>query len=487
MTRVLVVGLDGFDYRLATDWLDDLDNLRALMRRGAHGPLESIIQPVTPSAWTSMTTGRNPGHFGFTDFTARKPGSYAEQGLVHSGMVRTDTVFDLADRAGLRTLSLCVPVSYPPPARPNGATLSCIMTPSLDKQVTQPPSLQQEWLARTSSPFLFDVTNIDQDVRGDRDALLRKLWTFDQQRFDLAGHLAGDERWDLLFFACTGTDRIAHYFLHLQDPEHRAYPGPNPYQDAIREHYRRCDQELGRLLEAVPDDTVVMVASDHGVQRLDGKVNLNDWLVRAGYLKLDGPLDGPGRLSSAPVDWLKTLAWSNGFGGQVYLNRRGVMPNGCLDEEAAATVTEQLVEELSAGITDDQGSQVPVTVFRREDLYDGPLLADCPDLCVQLDGLRLLTRNSVGNDKLVTPPDDDGDVASHAQNGFFAIAGPGVNAVGRCEALSIYDVAPTILDLLGLDPVDGLDGHSLLQDLEAVYSSEDENQLASRLEKLYLD
>ncbi len=130
MTRVLVVGLDGFDYQLASTWLADLPNLRELMERGAHGPLLSIVQPVTPPAWTSMVTGRNPGWFGFTDFTTRKPGSYAEQRLVHAGMVRADTVFDRADRAGLRTVALSVPVSYPPPRRQGGIVLSCIMAPA---------------------------------------------------------------------------------------------------------------------------------------------------------------------------------------------------------------------------------------------------------------------------------------------------------------------------------------------------------------------
>ncbi len=473
MTRVLVVGLDGFDYQLASTWLADLPNLRELMERGAHGPLLSIVQPVTPPAWTSMVTGRNPGWFGFTDFTTRKPGSYAEQRLVHAGMVRADTVFDRADRAGLRTVALSVPVSYPPPRRQGGIVLSCIMAPSADRPVTHPPALKERWTSLLGQPLLFDAAITDSDVRGDRQALLHKLDALDRQRFDLARHLLAGGEWDLAFMVCTGTDRVAHYFL---DDRH------DP--DAVHDHYVRCDQQLGGLLDDLPGDSAVLVASDHGVQRLDGTVNLNDWLARAGYLVLEEQVGTACRLVDAPVDWARTRAWASGFGGQIWLNRAGVLPLGWLDEEQADGVARELAAHLLE-LAGDDGQAPKVQVHSREELYSGPFAASCPDLCVQFDELRLLARNSVGHGQTISPPDGE-DVASHAQHGFLALAGPGIGAVGTCHALSIYDIAPTILDLLRLDQGQ-LDGRSLLEDLREPYSVDDQAELASRLETLYLD
>jgi predicted AlkP superfamily phosphohydrolase/phosphomutase len=487
MTRVLVVGLDGLDWELASRWMAELPTLAALAARGAHGPLESIVQPVTPPAWTSMVSGHNPGHFGFTDFTARQPGTYARQRLVHSGMVRADTIFELADRAGLRTIALSVPVSYPPRPRRRGVVLSCIMAPGPDKLVTQPAALRERLLELTSGPLLFDAASTDHDVAGDRDALIAKITRLDDQRFEIATALAGEGGWDLLFMVCPGTDRVAHYFLHHGDQRHVAHQADGRYGDAVLDHYRHCDQRLGELLDAAGPDTVVLVASDHGVQRLDGKLNLNDWLVRMGYLKLDSELAGPRRLDQAPVDWAATQAWAHGFGGQIFLNRRGLYPAGWLDEQAAEATVDKLTGDL-AGLARDGGEPIEVQVLHGDDLYDGPFRRLCPDLCLQLDGLRLLTRNSVGNQRLVTAPDvaGDGDVASHTLGGFLSLSGPGVPDAGRCDGLSIYDVAPTILELLGVGG-DQMEGVSLVSELAEAYSGDDQAVLSSRLQALYLD
>lgn len=489
MTRVLVVGLDGLDWELVSRWLPELPAIGGLAARGAYGPLQSIVQPVTPPAWTSMVSGRNPGHFGFTDFTARRPGGYAAQQLVHSGLVRTETVFDVADRAGLSTVALSVPVSYPPQRRRHGAVLSCLMAPSAEHRVIEPAHLKARWLERIGSPLLFDVTARDPDVAGDADALAAKLRRLDDQRFDLALELARGDGWELAFLVCTGTDRVAHYFMHHHDERHVAHPDEPEHADTIRAHYRHCDARLGELLEAVGQDTVVLVVSDHGVQRLDGKLNLNDWLASVGFLRLEATPERPCQLADAPVDWSATRAWASGFGGQVFLNRRGSYPAGTLSDADADAVADELVAGL-AGLTDDDGRPIAAEVFRAEDLYRGPYARLCPDLCLQLDGLRVLTRNSVGNARLLEPPGGaagNGDMASHRGAGFLAIAGPGVPAAGHCRGLSIYDVAPTLLDLFDLDGVEALDGRSLLRELGEVYTSDDEARLSSRLEALYLD
>ena len=64
MSRVLVVGLDALDPDLVDRWLPLLPNLRRLSEAGISGPLQSVVQPVTPAAWSAMVTGRNQGRFG---------------------------------------------------------------------------------------------------------------------------------------------------------------------------------------------------------------------------------------------------------------------------------------------------------------------------------------------------------------------------------------------------------------------------------------
>ena len=46
------------------------------------------------------------------------------------------------------------------------------------------------------------------------------------------------------------------------------------------------DEQIGSVLELLDDDTLVLVVSDHGAQRLDGGFAINEWLIREGLLVL---------------------------------------------------------------------------------------------------------------------------------------------------------------------------------------------------------
>src|SRR5690349_15566905 len=120
MTRVLVIGLDALSPDLVERWLPDLPNLQRLMQTGIYGPLQSIVQPITPAAWTAMISGRDPSHFGFTDFTYRVGTSYTDFRLVHSRVIKIPTLYTMLAAEGRRVHAVGVPVSYPPIAIPQG-------------------------------------------------------------------------------------------------------------------------------------------------------------------------------------------------------------------------------------------------------------------------------------------------------------------------------------------------------------------------------
>jgi predicted AlkP superfamily phosphohydrolase/phosphomutase len=396
------------------------------------------------------------------------------------------TLYTLLADAGRRVLEVGVPISYPPLDIANGVSLSCFMAPSLNKPIVHPPELQEELLAQTSSPYILDASQPDDAQEVDRDDLLARIREMDRQRFDIAGHLLRSRDWDLLFMVAMGTDRIGHYFMRFLDPAHGRYDPDPRYADAIRDHYRYCDERVGELVQGAGPDTVVMVVSDHGIQRLDGKVNLNQWLAGNGYLCLEQPPGRPTALSKAAVDWPRTRAWARGWGGQIYLNVQGREPEGCVPPAEVEGLLAELEANLK-GLTDGEGRPLQVTTIRRRDAYRGMHAERCPDLFVQLDGLRYLTSDLVGHSRLVTPVTELGvDDASHAPAGFLAMAGPQVPALGRFEALDILDVAPTILSLLGVPAPADLDGRPIHAE-DDVYSDEDEAELTSRLRALYLE
>ena len=91
---------------------------------------------------------------------------------------------------------------------------------------------------------------------------------------------------------------------------------------------------LGHVRERLPEDTLLIVMSDHGHAPYTRMVHLNAWLRDQGYLVLkDGKKTG--HISAADdVDWSRTRAYGLGFNG-LYLNLAGREGQGIVQEAQA--------------------------------------------------------------------------------------------------------------------------------------------------------
>jgi len=76
--RVVVLGFDGMDPRLAARFIDEgrLPNLSKLRDHGTFRPLRTTFPPISPVAWSTYQTGVNPGKHNIYDFLARDLKSY---------------------------------------------------------------------------------------------------------------------------------------------------------------------------------------------------------------------------------------------------------------------------------------------------------------------------------------------------------------------------------------------------------------------------
>ena len=122
--KVLVIGLDGATFDLIKPWVDMgyLPTLARLLREGAHGELSSTIPPMTAPAWTSFSTGVNPGNHGLYDWIARDEGTYSFSPTTALNC-KAPTIYSLLSDAGRRVCTLNVPMTYPP-LPVNGAVIS---------------------------------------------------------------------------------------------------------------------------------------------------------------------------------------------------------------------------------------------------------------------------------------------------------------------------------------------------------------------------
>ena len=68
--RVLIIGLDGATFDVLDPLMAEgrLPRLAEAVASGCRGPLRSTTPPITPAAWTTFLTGRQPGSHGIIDF-----------------------------------------------------------------------------------------------------------------------------------------------------------------------------------------------------------------------------------------------------------------------------------------------------------------------------------------------------------------------------------------------------------------------------------
>jgi len=248
-----------------------------------------------------------------------------------------------------------------------------------------------------------------------------------------------------------GPDRIHHGFWKYSDPSHPKHEPGNPYQNAIRDYYRFLDQKVGELLGAADDDTVVLVVSDHGAQKMDGGLCINEWLMAEGYLHLKEEPNAVMPLEKAEIDWDRTSAWgSGGYYGRLFLNVQGREPNGIIAPERYEAVRDELIEKLTS-LTDDKGNVMGTRVFKPQEVYR-EVKGIAPDLIVYFGNLSWRSVGSVGLGRIYTFENDTGpDDANHAQHGVFIMYDPQKRQGRRLSGLRITDCAVTILNAMGVD------------------------------------
>jgi predicted AlkP superfamily phosphohydrolase/phosphomutase len=248
-----------------------------------------------------------------------------------------------------------------------------------------------------------------------------------------------------------------HYF----DKAHPKHELGSKYENAVLDYYRYIDREIGQLLNMLDDDTVVIVASDHGAQAMQGGICFNEWLRQEGYLVLkeEPPAGQIVPFEKVEVDWTKTQAWgAGGYYGRLFLNVRGREPQGIIDPDDYEAVRMELEEKLAA-ITDPNGVNIGTVAHKPQDLYR-EIRNIPPDLIVYFGNLAWRSVGSLGHGGIYTSQNDIGpDDANHAQQGMFILYDPRQNMGGRQVDVPLLDVAPSILDIMGLPVPRNMEGN----------------------------
>src|SRR3989344_383230 len=403
MGKVFIMGIDGGSLDLINKWRNDLPNFDKLIKNGTSGYLHTIIPMLTPPAWTSFFTGKNPGKHNIYDFF--KFNDY-DKNLISSYDRKAESVCDILSRHNKKIFEL-IP----------------------DYKIG------------------IDWNNIEYQKH---DEFIKDLYNVTESHKKLILDLLKNEQWDLFIAVFEDIDRLQHYFWKYMDSNHPFYIKGNKYETAIHDYYKELDNVLGEIINNLPQDTFIFVMSDHGFGPIykqifinnfllengflqlkendKNKVNVRDFLIRLAYklkikhlipklsketrdkLKRIIPSNNP---TFFDIDWGNTKAYFNSYSGQcIFINFKGRQKDGIVEESEYKNLLNNLQEGFNSKL---------------------------------IDGFDESKVHRSGE---------------HRDNGILILNGTAIRQDYTLEA-SILDIAPTILNILKVPVPEDLDGKSI--------------------------
>lgn len=496
--RIMIIGLDGATFDIIKPMVDAgrLPTFANLIASGTHGNLKSTVLPITPPAWSSFMTGKNPGKHGVFAFYTQSTETYGTQ-MATGLSIKAKKIWDYLDteRIGL----IDIPMTFPP-QEINGYMISGWPVPSEESIFTYPPGLHTEIIREVGS-YMMDTTIISSHTKMSPVETLRHLYQYTESRKDASLYLLKKKGpFDLFVVVFRGTDFLQHGAFKFLDEE---YCKINPdlakkFKDVLFQFYEKMDSIVADLIRFMGEDAVTILMSDHGAGPLKKKFYINRWLKQEGFLSLKGGTSLRGiSVGRAPlshliqrlgmsylnifipsllkrmripypkpyikhpatlINWSKTKAFANLTWPDeiIRINLKGREPEGIVSQRDYETVRSKIIERLTAVQDPETGEKIIDKAYRREEVYHGPYLEDAPDILVLTKNTSYVFSPALDDGVLFERPEDPR--APHRMEGIFIIKGPDIKTGQIVSGLNITDIAPTVLYLMGKPIPDTLDG-----------------------------
>jgi len=484
--QVVLIGLDGATFSVLDPLMRDgiMPFLRDWSAGGVRAVLRSTSHPLTPPAWTTLMTGRNPGNHGVFDFVrvdmrSAQP-SYA---LGTSADVRVETLWAMASRHGRRVTCLNFPSMFPPPA------IDGFVVPGFVPWRYLPRAVHP----RDLYPRLKNLPEFDaKELALDWDIERKALQGLAQSEFEdwIRFHIAREAQWfaivrllmqeepcELTAILFDGVDKLQHLCYHLLVPT-LASRHTAKWEQRVRglclDYFRQLDRFLHTIVDAAGPATSVFMASDHGFCAAGDQIfYANVWLEQQGYLgwREGTPLDHEGRLTldghagaDELIDWSRTVAFAlTASSNAIWIRRKGNGATHGIADDDYPRLRQRLIDGLTTLTDSATGARVVERVMTREEAFPGAAVDDAPDLTLVLrDHSFLSVLRTDGVLKRRNLP-----YGTHHPDGIFMAAGPSIRHGAELAPFPIADITPTLLHALGLPLPSDLDGAPMTDAFES--------------------
>ena len=521
--KVVIIGLDGAGLETLETFCQQgsLPQIQKLFQEGVARKLTPIAPPITPAAWTSFMTGKNPGKHGLFDFIELEDQSYNFR-YTNARSRLSATLWESCNAAGFRVGLFNVPMTYPPDQL-DGFVISGMDSPDPESDFIHPPELRDE-LVRQFGKMELDIRHLGFMTNDAvRSQVLDELKAMETRRTEMFLHLLEHHPVDVAMLVFSASDTVQHYFWHYQDPRHHWHESVqgHAFASAIQEVYSHLDEQIGRLLSALSPETTIIIMSDHGAGGTGKDIfYLNRFLAQEDFLSLKKSPNGAGRyyrralsildgwlrgrLSSNQkaklaylfpwlrlrweaahsgldlIDWPKTKAFGIevlGFPSGIWVNLKGRFPHGVVNP---GSEYDSLIADLKSHLLalEVDGRRLIPQVFHRDELLDGPFREQAPDLILNwweegsiipkpsfASGITGPWREAVGSYSSLRAE----WTGTHRLQGIVFLKGLPFLPQTRLENAHILDLAPTLCYLLGVPIPDDFDGQVLSQAFKQTY------------------
>ncbi len=465
--RVLVVGFDAADPALMRELARQgrVPNIAALLRNGPGARVANPDGFYVGAVWPTLFTGTSPGRHGRCWPGRLLPGTYQVRPFAPADLGSEPFWAPLA-RAGRKVAVVDVPHTQ---ADPELGVTQVGEWGAHDPAVgfhASPASLAADLVERFGR---HPVQSCEPyGMQGRHQELARGLLLGVDRKAELTRFLLDQADWDLFLVVFGESHCVGHHCWHVHDRDH---PRHDPalaevMGDPIIDVYERLDAALGHVLAGVAHDTDVFVLLSHGMgPHYDGTFLLIDVLRRLEVAWDKQPstwATGRDRLARVRNHLARRLhmrprrTWlldgsraffrapNAGLCGAIRVNVVGREPAGLVApgpeyEELCAAIEAELLTLVNV----ETGRSAVQRVLRPAELFDGPRVAQMPDLLVewhQESPIRGLASPTIGRVEGEFRGHRTGD---HRRDGLLLRRGPAMTPPGK-DAIDARDLAPTI-------------------------------------------
>lgn len=468
--KLIILALDALNHQLIEKCREEMPCLYHHLKNDAQGILKTTTPYFTGPTWTSFQTGKKISNHGVANFF--KYDSNLNLKLITGEDIQEKTFYELADENNLRCFVMNLPYTDPPKIR-GDLVFSWLYVYDKTDDLFWPADLIKKY------PSLKQYLN-----RADRSrSLIRYLKTGYQvllSQEKVVKELLSAKEHDLYFFLINAADMVQHKaFSEL-------IAGKDNQKTRIsKKILSRLDQLVGWIDKNKDEETVVLIASDHGFQTYAGKFFVNSWLKNKGYLsvskegkqlkevinrrqKKKGNLDISrlvafvkkhpllfklaepfydffvrycpfDLIKQQGLDFQKTKAYCrSSFEGIIFFNN--------LKEPEKTSLKKEILEGLN---------QLPgIKAYDCDQFYSGKFRSELGEIIVT--STKFEVDSTIGEKEFLSLPRD-----MHSLDGIFIAYGKDIKKKYTLLGANLYDVVPTLLHLLKIPLPSDMDGKAL--------------------------